>query len=357
MENKEEPLQVLHPSYYPVKDPVKIAECWFNFMPSWWYRGYGVSYGKRFAYDADYRTECHRFFERTLAGRFSGCGLGDADARPKVTSPDFGNAVTPAAAGCEVEFPNDNYPWNRHLPPEKVETLVPPRDPRARFPYSEIISQVSSLNQKLGTSVKPYLPTRGILNDAELIVGEDVFADMVGSPGRAHRLFSYLLDLFSANTKVNCEEYGYRSNIILTNCAIMMISPGMYESVLMDYDRKMWGLAAGRKLGFMIHHCGLIDQYVGTYRKLGKIDMLEVGWGSDLRRAMEAFPETKFSYIFNPTFLMRSTRQQIREKILEIFEAARGNLHRLILAMADVEHGTPDDNIAEMVECARRGLG
>jgi hypothetical protein len=40
----------------------------------------------------------------------------------------------------------------------------------------------------------------------------------------------------------------------------------------------------------------------------------------------------------------------------EIFSAARGNLPRLTLAMADVEHGTPDENIAEMVECCRRGF-
>ncbi len=357
MENKEAPLQVLHPNYYPVRDTVRISECWFNFMPSWWHRGYGVTYGKRFVFDADYRTECHRYFERTLAERFAGCALGDRDAKPKVTSPDFGNAVTPAVAGCEVEFPDDNYPWNRHIPMEKVLTLVPPQDPRSQFPYTEIISQVASLNGKLGADARPYLPTRGILNDAELIVGEDIFADMIGSPGQANGLFTYLLDLFTANMKVNVEEYGYKSNIILTNCAIMMISPGMYESVLMGYDRKMWGIASRLGLGFMIHHCGHFDQYRDTYRKLGKIDMLEIGWGSDLRRAMETFPETRFSYIFNPTFLMRSTRQQVRDKIREIFEAARGNLHRLVLAMADVEHGTPDENIAEMVECARTGLG
>jgi hypothetical protein len=71
---------------------------------------------------------------------------------------------------------------------------------------------------------------------------------------------------------------------------------------------------------------------------------------------MKVFPETKFSYIFSPTFLMGSTRLEIRDKIQEIFAAARGNLSRLTLAMADVDHGTPDENIAEMVECCRKGF-
>jgi uroporphyrinogen-III decarboxylase len=356
MENKEEPLQVLHASYYPVRDALKISELWFNFLPSWWNREYGVTYGDRFVYDPDYRTECYRFFDKTLSERFPGCALGDRDAKPKVTSPDFGNAVTPALTGCEVKFPIDNYPMNGHLPRERVRALVPPADPLVQFPYSEIVSQIKYLSGKLNVDVKPYLPVRGILNDAELILGGDIFADMVIAPQEAHRLFTYLLTLFTGNMKINREKFNYRSNVILTNCAIMMISPQMYESVLMDYDRKMWDLASRLGLGFMIHHCGLIDKYLDSYRQLGRIDMLEIGWGSDLRRAMQVFPETKFSYIFDPKFLMRSSRHEIHDKIREIFEAARGNLSRLTLAMADVDHGAPDENIAEMVECCRKGF-
>jgi len=355
MENKEEPLQVLHASYYPVREKLTINELWFNFLPSWWNRGYGITYGERLVFDPDYRTETYRFFEKTLSERFSGCALGDRDARPKVTSPDFGNAVTPVLAGCEVQFPIDNYPWNRHIGREKARTLVPPKDPTEMYPYTEIISQIKYINGKLGTDAQPYLPVRGVLNDAELIVGEDVFADMINAPDVAHGLFDYLLSLFTGNMAVNCEKFGYKSNIILTNCAVMMISPRMYETVMMDYDRKMWEISSRRHLGLMIHHCGTFDRYRDSYRGLGSIAMLEIGWGSDLRKAMEVFPETKFSYIFDPKFLMRSTRQEIREKVLSILEAARGNLHRLVLAMADVEHGTPDENIAEMVECCRMG--
>jgi len=179
---------------------------------------------------------------------------------------------------------------------------------------------------------------------------------MITAPDDARALFDFLLALFTRNMQINRGRFGYVSNIILTNCAIMMISPQMYQGVLMDYDRRMWEASSGHGLGFMIHHCGHFDRYRELYRKLGRIDMLEIGWGSDLRAAMELFPETTFSYIFDPKFLMRSTRQEIRDKIREIFDAARGNLPRLVLAMADVEHGTPDENIAEMVECARRGF-
>jgi hypothetical protein len=68
----------------------------------------------------------------------------------------------------------------------------------------------------------------------------------------------------------------------------------------------------------------------------------------NLGEAMKTFPGMKFSYVFDPKFLARSTRLQIREKIREIFDASEGNLHRFVLAMADVEHGTPNENIAEM---------
>ena len=156
--------------------------------------------------------------------------------------------------------------------------------------------------------------------------------------------------------EINCGKFGYRSNIILTNCAIMMISPQMYESVLMDYDRKMWEISSRQRLGFHDPPLRDLRPIPRLLPETGKDRHAGDRLGLDLRRAMETFPETKFSYIFDPKFLMRSTRHEIREKIREIFEAARGNLHRLVLAMADVEHGTPDENIAEMVECCRKGF-
>jgi hypothetical protein len=47
-------------------------------------------------------------------------------------------------------------------------------------------------------------------------------------------------------------------------------------------------------------------------------------------------------------FIVNATRGEVRSKIEQILELARGDWHRFRLVMPDVEYGTPDDNLEEV---------
>jgi hypothetical protein len=51
-------------------NPLPIRGGCFNFMPSWWYRNYGIAYGERMVFDPDYRVEMHQAMRRLMAERF-----------------------------------------------------------------------------------------------------------------------------------------------------------------------------------------------------------------------------------------------------------------------------------------------
>ena len=69
--------------WYPVKGELRLDGLCFNFLPSWWHRGYGVAFGERWVFDPDYRTDGLAFMERTVHERFPGLGIGSAEpARP-----------------------------------------------------------------------------------------------------------------------------------------------------------------------------------------------------------------------------------------------------------------------------------
>ena len=51
----------------PINDKLPIKSAWFNFMPSWWYRNYGIEYGERMIFDPDYRVETHRTMRRIMS--------------------------------------------------------------------------------------------------------------------------------------------------------------------------------------------------------------------------------------------------------------------------------------------------
>jgi hypothetical protein len=339
--------------WYLVQDRLAIDGLWFNFMPSWWRGNYGLSFGERFVFDPDYRVDLHRFMARALHERLPELRIGSADPRPEVILPDFGNAVTPALAGCEVAYPEDNYPWNRHLPPDAIAWLTPPEDIATAFPYSEIARQVAYLNDKLGKDVRPSWKNRGVLNDAALIGGPDFFADFAQGAPNARILLDYSNRVLTTLIARNGRAAAPPEMAILTNCVVMMVSPAAYRSKLLAFDQKAQVLATTTGQPFGIHHCGSFERYAAAYRAIPRIDWIEIGWGSDIRTALEQFPEATVQSILSAVFVASASRSEVREAVNTILETARGNWHRFRLTMADVEFSTPDDNLREIYACCK----
>jgi Uroporphyrinogen decarboxylase (URO-D) len=340
--------------WYTVNDSLAIECLTFAFLPSWFHGNYGLTYGRKFVFDPDYRIEQHRFMARTVYERFPGLQIGSPDPQPQVIQPDFGNAITAAAAGCEVAYPEDNYPWNLHLPMEKAGQLTVPPDLRVVFPYNEIASQVAYLNRKLGQDAKIYWNQRGVLNDACLIGGADFLTEFGLDSPDSRRLIDYSNGMLTSVTKADYEWFHITDWCMLANCTVMMVRPKTYETRLLAYDQEMYRLVTrqGRKL--TVHHCGSFEKYASIYRKLPEIFWLEIGWGSDYRLALNLFPESILSYILSAVFVSTASRQEVRDTIMGILEATRGNWHRLRLSMADIEAGTPDENLYEIYECCKR---
>jgi uroporphyrinogen-III decarboxylase len=340
--------------YYEVNGTLAVDKIIFTFLPSWWKGNYGITYGEKYVFDPDYRTEMFLFFDRTAAKRFPGINIGSKNPLPKVTQPDFNNTTTPALAGCEVFFPDDNFPWNKHLSLEQLEKLTIPKGKLARqFPYNEIIRQVRYLNHKYKQDVKPILPPRGVLNDAMLLQGSSFLEDYFCNPKAAKKLLDYTSSVLYAVIEENLEDIKLTDQVTVCNCTIMMISPDTYADNFLKYDQQVYKKAKDSGLDFGIHHCGVFDKYAPMYRKLEKINWLAIGWGSDIKLALDTFPEAKIQCLISPTFMAGSSRHQVKDKIKEILEISRGNWHRLILEVSDIEYGTADDNIYEVYECCK----
>jgi hypothetical protein len=136
----------------------------------------------------------------------------------------------------------------------------------------------------------------------------------------------------------------------------MMVSPSTYERVFLPYDRVTCVIAerAGQP-GSGLHHCGTFDRYASLYRGLGKLQWLEIGMSSDIRLALETFPEAEtVSYILDPYLMLRGTSTEVEARVRSALEGARGHWSRFHVAVADIEFGTPDENLAVVYETVRQ---
>ncbi len=336
--------------WYSVQDELPINLLTYNFLPSWWRGNYGLGFGEKYVFDPDFRVEQYRFMERTICERLPGLHIGSPHPEPQVVLPDFGNAITAIAAGCEVVYPQDNYPWNRHISMEQARLLQVPPDLRQIFPYSEVTRQVTYLNQKLGKDIPVNWNQRGVLNDATLIGGPAFMAEFAENTADSRHLLEYSFGMLNAVITANGEWFHVKEMVMLANCTIMMVSPATYARRLIPYDLAISDLVAdqGRKLA--VHHCGDFGKYAHVYRQIPEIHWLEIGWGSDLRLALDLFPEAYVQYVISAVFISTATRQEVKELIESILEKSRGDWSRLRLSMPDVEYGTPDENLVEIYE-------
>ena len=336
--------------WYVVKRELPIHSLLYNFLPSWWHRGYGVDFGRRFLFDPEYRVECYLQMERILAERFPELTIGDPDPVARVVPPDFGNAATAAAAGCEIAYPQDNYPWNRHLEAEKIGTLRVAEDLASCFPYSEIVSQVQTLNRLYGRDETPLLIPRGVLNDAMLIRGQDFFVDRGENPQTARHLLDFCQRTLQSVVAFNAAN-GRSETAILTNCTVPFVGPQNYSEWLLPLDLEIYEQIRNNRQPFGVHHCGILDPYIPAYRRFARVDFLEIGWDSDIARTLAAFPESLVRYIYSAHFLLTSSRQEVERRAREILaQVPAADLRRFSLSVPDIEHGTADDKLMAILE-------
>jgi uroporphyrinogen-III decarboxylase len=342
--------------WFTVRDKVAIKSLGLAFLPSWWNKNYKVSFGEKYFFDPDYRVETTRYMSRTIKQHFPDLHIGSKNPQPEVVMPGLINATGVATAGGEVFFFEDSDPWDKHLPYEAIEKLKFPENIEEVFPYNEVVSQTKYLNNKLGKDKRPYLWRNGVLNDAIHIMGDKMLLGLANNDDVAKQVLDYSYGMF-----IKVMDYNYRTDSfpefsMIANCTAVMVGPSRYENSLYSYDRNIIQRFYDRNQKFMLHHCGKFDNFIASYRRIPHIDMLQIGFESNVKSALEAFPEAILEYLYSPYLLMHGSRSDIREKTNEILESSQGNWDRFSIAVADVDYGVPDENLLEIYECCKKAL-
>ncbi len=332
-------------SSLPTVVPVTI-----NFMPSWWHQEYGVCYGERMFADPDYRVDVVREMRRLSYDRFADIGLGEADPEPKPVLDNLSNATIPAVFGCEVIFADDKFPANKPLPPERLEDIGVPADLRTEYPMREIIRQADYMARRFDCEVAPTWSTMGVQNIAVQVRGSELFLDYTVDPERADRLLDTALRMIVSSFDCFIAAGAEAEVFWNQNCTVPLVGPDTYRNRLLPYEQRLYEQAKQRGLGYAIHHCGLFDEYAAEYRRVPNVDVIDVGWGSDLRLVLDMFPEALVQYIVGHQFVKEADPSAIRERMGLLLDALGDDTERLRLSVPDLACGTPDENVRAIVD-------
>ena len=296
------------------------------FSPLWWNHHYGMEFSKNWWSDPILRTEREREQRRLLFERFGDCGLGEENPLPKpVIGVEYGDRFMAALWGCEIVYFIDQEPAAIALPDAKdrMHNLALPDI------YTSPIVQKSLqdgriLEERYGSCLMS-VNFGGPLNNAFSIFGEEILVCCLSDPKLAqHILFQMSKAILEIHENVVCKfnhvpaEETYLQFFGLGNCPVCMISPQLYERVVQPVDGWLRTQFSGE---FMLHHDGLFHPYNEVYKPLSPT-WLDVGWGTDLRKVREDFPDVKISALIEVGDLGQMSLEEIDRTIYEMILAA-----------------------------------
>ena len=325
-----------------------------GFTPAWYRQHLEIDFGRQWHNDPALRRDSVLQMHQLLDQRFPGMWIGRTakdDDPPDLLTGAFGACVIAAIYGIPIRYGADDWPKSEptHLSAEDIDKLEPPSLDANPF-FDGLLEQLDWIKREHGRT-HGYVNWQGVFNNAYRLRGQDLFLDVIGDPGRARHLFecvtATMIDaarrVYDFQAKTGFEVHHFT----VSNCLVNMISPDVYEAQLLEHDQRI-----SKAFGLIgIHNCAWnVDPYVPRYAQVPSLGYVDMGVSSDFAKARAAFPHARRAVMYTPMDMVNKSSRQIG---LDLERIAR-ELGPCDVAFADIERGTPDGRVVEVVERSRR---
>ena len=325
-----------------------------GFTPAWYRQHLDLNFGERFHTDPAYRRECVLKMRAELKRRFPGIRIGGfdrPDAPLDLLTGTYGAGTVAAIYGVPIVYAEDNWPNCAHeyLTDEQLARLEPPdldRNPH----FAQLMAQVEWIAAREGR-VEGFINWQGVLNNAQRLRGEQLLMDMLEAPAKAQHLFACVCETMIQGLRRLHErqcasgvEIGF---VTVSNCLVNLVSPKVYRDLLLPLDQKLASVYGA--IG--IHNCAWnATPYLEAYAQVPGVGYLDMGVKSDLARAKALFPAARRALMYTPMDAANKSRPEIEADL----ERIGREYAPCDVVIADLEAGTPDARVVELVELCNR---
>ena len=321
-----------------------------GFYPDWWMENYGISFGRQYYYDPDYRVQVGMQQQKALYERFGDVGMGQKDPQPRPLI-TFGMVMLPAIFGCEIVYEDAALPWAMplNLSKEECDQLTKPELTKVS-PMKEVLGQIDHLKSKYGKVVGD-INTTGVQNLALKLRGDELYIDYFEDPEFCHGLLRFctecIIDLWklvypiTGTGAVDVTPMADPTIFCIPNCTVEQISGDTYEEFGLPYDNML----AEACHPFGIHHCGNLDPVVEQYAKVKNLVFMEAGFGTDFAAARKILgPHVAFNARISPVLMKNGTPEEVGAAVKGAIEqgAPLGNYS---IDTVGLTAGVPDENV------------
>lgn len=318
-----------------------------GFTPKWYHQALGIDFGEKWHTNPAYRKQSLAEMRIEIDRRFPGNQIGKHENEmPDLLTGLFGACSIAAIYGVPIRFEADQWPVSEHvhISDEEMENLQPP-DLSVNPFFLKIMEQVDWIARNEG-KVFGFMNWQGVLNNAQRIRGQELFMDFYMNPEGVKNLLDCICTTMIEAAKILQQKQRDSgidfSFFTVSNCLVNMLSPELYNEFILPFDQKI--AESFNTIG--IHNCAWsATPYLVDYAKVPKLGYIDMGMDSDLEIAKTLFPETRRSIMYTPMDLANKTTEQIRND-MEFIASKYGPCD---IVAADIEFGTPDEKVRELV--------
>lgn len=300
-----------------------------NFMPAFYHRHTGVTYGEPYYFDPRYRAEVEcvesRFLYEIL-GRF---GVGTPHPEPSATLFIQPIDLLKLTQGAELHCPADatletrGHPW-AGLTPGEVARIDPYA--AARHPIVDtIVRQYREMRTLYGERADLFGIKTGLMNihtpytTAHQLCGESLFLMLLDDPGAAHALFAKVWEIYRAIFERLARELGAPPpcRLQLGDCSASLLSPDVYRTAVLPINRAL----AGGFPASGYHSCGPSSHLLSAFAEIPRVTAIELGAGTDLAAAVRSLPGVELRPLIDPVLMRNETPERVGQTVAGILEA------------------------------------
>jgi hypothetical protein len=319
-----------------------------GFTPNWYHQSLGIDFDEKWHTEPAYRKQSLTEMRTEIDRRFPGNRIGKNDGEfPDLLTGLYGACSVAAIYGVPVRYEKEQWPTSEHvhISDEELSTIKSPDLATSSF-FQSILRQVDWIVRNEGKAYG-FMNWQGVLNNAQRIRGQELFMDFYMNPEGVKNLLNCVCTTMIDAAKI-LQQKQHESGMDFTfftvsNCLVNMLSPELYNEFILPFDQKI--AKAFDTIG--IHNCAWsATPYLDDYAQVPKVGYIDMGMDSDLEKAKKLFPETRRAIMYTPMDVANKTPEQIRSD-MELIAKKYGPCD---IVAADIEHGTPDEKVLELIK-------
>jgi hypothetical protein len=341
--------------------PVEIV-----FHPNWWYNEAGFTFNRNYFFDPERRVKDEMRMRRVLWEHFGQYGYGEEHPVPEpVVGPVHLAAgfLMSSIWGCAIRYYDNNSPVvePRSMTIEELDAMDAP-DPWEKEDFKDFMNLLAKLKERFGYVTGDF-GWGNLQNLALDLMGHSIFLAYYDDPERIHKIYTKMnksvIEILSMiRTETGTTSISVNRSVELvepainlqSNCSVQMISNETYEEFLLPHEIEL----SKHLQPYGIHHCGNnMHEVAEGYSKVKNACFFDVGWGADIEYCRSKIPDAFFNIRLSPVKIHNCTSEEVEADLVNLLENA-GDLSNVGICCINMDHGTPDENVAKIFEIAKR---